>query len=78
MPKNRRTAVPSPGYLLPEEAHQELLCLSQHLHLLAELSQPEILNPDLLILPRGGLAQCFAQLAEVADRVVGTAVYRSA
>ncbi|HEX7802526.1 MAG TPA: hypothetical protein VF471_07215 [Pseudoxanthomonas sp.] len=77
MPKPRRTAVPSPGYLLPEEAHQQLQCLCQHLHLLAELSQPEILNPDHLILPRAGLAQCFAQLAEVADRVVASAAYRS-
>ena len=78
MPKPRRTAVPSPGYLLPEEAHQQLLCLCQHLHLLAELSQPEILNPDRLILPRGGLAQCFSQLADTADQIAAAATFRSA
>ncbi|SDR23086.1 hypothetical protein [Pseudoxanthomonas sp. CF125] len=78
MPKPRRTAMPSPGYLLPEEAHQQLQCLCQHLHLLAELSQPEILNPDHLILPRAGLAHCFSQLAEAADRIVAGAAFRSA
>ena len=78
MPKPRRIALPAPGYLLPEEAHQQLQSLCQHLHLLAELSQPEILNPDHLILPRAGLAHCFTQLAEAADRIVGAAGFRVA
>ena len=65
-----RTAVPTPGYLLPEEAHQQLQSLCQHLHLLAELSHPETLNPDHLILPRAGLAHCFTQLADTADQIV--------
>ena len=59
-----------PGYFLPEEAHQQLQSLSHYLHLLAELSQPEHLNPDSLILPRGGLAHCFTHLAEAADQIV--------
>ncbi|WP_425502328.1 XAC0095 family protein [Pseudoxanthomonas sacheonensis] len=62
---------------MPEEAHQQLQCLCQHLHLLAELSQPEILNPDHLILPRAGLTHCFNQLAEAADRIVAGAAFRS-
>ena len=70
MSKPRRTAVPTPGYHLPEEAHQQLQSLCQHLHLLAELSHPEILNPDHLILPRAGLAHCFTQLADTADQIV--------
>lgn len=76
MSKPRRTAVPTPGYHLPEEAHQQLQSLRQHLHLLAELSHPEILNPDHLILPRAGLAHCFTQLAEAADQIVATATFR--
>lgn len=78
MSKPRRTAVPTPGYLLPEEAHQQLQSLCQHLHLLAELSHPEILNPDHLILPRAGLAHCFSRLAEVADQIVAGASFREA
>jgi hypothetical protein len=67
-----------PGYFLPEEAHQQLQSLRHHLHLLAELSQPEILNPDHLILPRAGLAHCFTQLAEVADQIAATATFQTA
>jgi hypothetical protein len=64
-----------PGYFLPEEAHQQLQSLCHSLHLLAELSQPEILKPDDLILPRAGLAHCFSQLAEAADQVVATTTF---
>ncbi len=63
-----------PGYFLPEEAHQQLQSLRHHLHLLAELSQPEILNPDHLILPRAGPAHCFTQLAETADQIAATTI----
>ena len=65
-----------PGYFLPEEAHQQLQFLRHHLHLLAELSQPEHTNPDALILPRAGLAHCFTQLAEAADQIVATTTFR--
>ena len=78
MSKPRRTALPTPGYHLPEEAHQQLQSLCQHLHLLAELSHPEIHNPDDLTLPRAGLAHCFSQLAEVADQIVAGARFREA
>ena len=75
--KPRRTAVPTPGYLLPEEAHEQLLSLCHYLHLLADLGQPEIAHPDDLILPRAGLAHCFSQLAEAADQIVGTAKFQA-
>ncbi|HEX7802638.1 MAG TPA: hypothetical protein VF471_07780 [Pseudoxanthomonas sp.] len=67
-----------PGYFLPEEAHQQLQSLRHHLHLLAELSQPEILNPDHLILPRAGLAHCFTQLAETADQIAANTTFQTA
>jgi hypothetical protein len=67
-----------PVYFLPEEAHQQLQSLCHYLHLLAELSQPEILKPDDLILPRAGLAHCFTQLAEAADQIVATTYFRPA
>ena len=73
----RRTAVPTPGYLLPEEAHQQLQSLCHYLHLLADLSQPEISHPDDLILPRAGLAHCFSQLAEAADQIVDITTFQS-
>ena len=65
-----------PAYLLPEEAHQQLQSLCHHLHLLAQPSQPEYPNPDDLVLPRAGLAQCFTQLAEAADQIVGSARFQ--
>ena len=65
-----------PGYFLPEEAHQQLQFLRHHLHLLAELSQPEHVNPDDLILPRAGLAHCFTQLAEAADQIVVATTFK--
>jgi len=65
-----------PGYFLPEEAHQQLQFLCHNLHLLAELSQPEILKSDDLILPRAGMAHCFTQLAEAADQIVATTTFR--
>ena len=65
-----------PGYFLPEEAHQQLQSLSHYLHLLAELSQPEILNPDQLVLPRAGLYHCFTHLAETADQIAGSASFQ--
>ncbi len=65
------------GCFLPEEAHQQLQYLSHHLHLLAELGQPEILNPDYLILPHVGLAHCFTQLTEAADQTVAATAFRS-
>jgi len=67
-----------PGYFLPEEAHQQLQSLCHCLHLLAELSQPEILHPDRLLLHRGGLAHCFTQLADAADQIVATTAFQSA
>ena len=65
-----------PGYFLPEEAHQQLQSLCHYLHLLAELSQPEILKPDDLILPHAGLAHCFTQLAEAADQIVVATTFK--
>ena len=66
-----------PGYFLPEEAHQQLQSLCHYLHLLAELSHPEILNPDALILPRAGLSHCFTHLAEAADQIAATATFQA-
>ena len=71
--RNRNGTPCEPGYHLPEEALQSLC---HHLHLLAELSQPEHPNPDALILPRTGLAHCFTQLAEAADQIVATTTFR--
>ena len=65
-----------PGYHLPEKAHHQLQCLCEYLHLQVELSQPEILKPDDLILPRAGLAHCFTQLAEAADQIAATTIFR--
>lgn len=67
-----------PGYFLPEEAHQQLQSLSEYLHLLAQLSQPEHTNPDSLILPRAGLAHCFTQLSEAAAEIVAVTRFRPA
>jgi len=47
---------------------------AHYLHLLAELSQPEILHPDRLILHRGGLAHCFTQLADTADQIAANTI----
>lgn len=38
MPKPCRTTMPSPGYLLPEEAHERLLSLGHYMLLPADLS----------------------------------------
>ena len=65
-----------PGYYLPEEAHQQLQSLCEYLHLLADLSQPEHINPDDLILRRAGLAHCFTHLADAADQIVATTSFR--
>ena len=65
------------GYHLPEEAHQQLQSLCEYLHLLADLSQPEHIKPDALILSRTGLAHCFTHLAETADQIVATTTFRS-
>jgi len=57
-------------------SHQQLQSLCHYLHLLAELSQPEHVNPDDLILPRAGLAHCFTQLAEAADQIVVATTFK--
>ena len=59
-------------------AHQQLQSLNHHLHLLAELSQPEHANPDHLILPHAGLAHCFTLLAEAAEQIVATTIFQPA
>ena len=65
-----------PGYHLPEEAHHQLQSLCEYLHLLADLSQPEHIKPDALILSRTGLAHCFTHLAETADQIAATTIFR--
>ncbi|MGH8026724.1 MAG: hypothetical protein ACREO0_08350 [Pseudoxanthomonas sp.] len=61
-----------PAYFLPEDARQQPQPVSEYLHLLAELSQPEHASPDHLILP----VPAFTQLAEAADHSVATAAFQ--
>lgn len=67
------------GYFLPEESQQRLARLSEHIDFLSRLAQPRTRDEELDAAPEVAMAElatCLALLAEQADLVLETAVWR--
>ncbi|WP_430538927.1 XAC0095 family protein [Lysobacter enzymogenes] len=74
MGNRKRSVLRFDCYILPLGAHQALIQARDHLHLLAQLAQPQGEDsPDVVYLSAEALAHCFDRLADDLDRIVHAA-----